>query len=84
MLGHTMFNVGRCFNTDQNGILRPTGGKLGLDNDIQKLWKMGKGDTNEMANASFKNENSDASRWQLPCRVNLIYGANMGYERIGA
>jgi hypothetical protein len=30
MLGHTMFNVGRCFNADQNGILRPTGGKLGL------------------------------------------------------
>jgi hypothetical protein len=25
-----MLHVGRCFNTDQNGILRPTGGKLGL------------------------------------------------------
>jgi hypothetical protein len=25
-----MFHVGRCFNTDQDGILRPTGGKLGL------------------------------------------------------
>ena len=33
MLGHTMFNVGRCFNADQNGILRPTGGKLGLGID---------------------------------------------------
>jgi len=37
MLGHTLQVARTRFNTDQNGFLRPSGGKLGLGEDLTKV-----------------------------------------------